>query len=1091
MKKKYNFKKQGMTKNYGSDHRSVSSKALKGSLKWFVIIGYVSYIFLIIVMRFPNVAEQYYNATIPENIESHLSFNSDGLQMHYYVERVNQSIPGKIDIYYYPDSNTLKVQTTNIKNLTVNCRSLYYDECKEIFGFDPDENSNYYKWFFIEKNHLNVNLNSDYTIQSLIFIDVPKPESVFVDSEFWTENKDYEYQTQKGIALSMVPVGSHNIDLYFKSTDKKGPIAVINPSKKLIFVNVSLTLDGSNSNDPNPEGNLINYIWDFGDGNYTSGEKSSIVSHYYSSPGIYGIILTVVNNDYYLGHAYFNITVTTSSDLCVIGNVPNIKIKEDSGTYILDLNIYEPGTVETEMENDKIQYYWYLTDENTNLYSISGENSTNGIIYITPNADQFGDDYVWLWLEDQASHRVCQPIWINITPINDPPTIFGIPDITVHFDVPYEFNYLPYVSDVDTPTHALRLNSSASQYTNVSGLNVTYEFPEKKVDEIEYIILTIWDGISESSDVIAVRITDDWVPNLVKPLPDVFLDEGGIYKSYFDLDEYFMDPDNDTLYYSYGYSHVNVVINTNHTVDFFAPEDWNGEEMTTFRATDPSGALIEDIITVTVIGINDPPIIQNVPNLIVHFGQDYIFDISPYVSDEDNILDDLVLNTSDPEHIKIDPQENLRIILNYPHRAYMPYTIPIVLTISDGLDTDTALLTVYVKDNYPPISIKPFPEIILYEDEPQFNVLNLYDYFKDNDSSLMYFKVINNHFISVYVHVNGSIDISSNANWSGEEILIIHAEDHELAFIENKLSVKVLPVNDPPVISEIPVQRFNRSEKYVLDISPYLFDIDNNITQIEIWLEDCKIDFDIHGTKIIFYTTNAITNTISLHVSDGKSVSTQKILIEVVDHRNVENSWYFEMMILILIIIFMITGILGVVLRNQLGNYNVNELFLIYRNGCLILHLTNNDSERQESDADIISAMFTAVQDFTHDSFANVNGNTYDENWRLKKLEFKNNNILIERGDLLYLAILFTGRPGKKLGKQLMKTRKEIEKTYRSVLEEWSGELEKLDGVNSIINKYKIINQLKSKENDISPVGKPQCNLTRTQTNKKIVKKGN
>ena len=117
----------GISKHYNKliDHQSI-----KNSLKWFVIIGYLSYIFLIIFMRLPYIAEQYYNATLPDEIESHLTFNTDGLQMHYYVERVNKSIPGKIDIFYYPASNTLKVQTTNIKNLTVNCRSLYYDECK-------------------------------------------------------------------------------------------------------------------------------------------------------------------------------------------------------------------------------------------------------------------------------------------------------------------------------------------------------------------------------------------------------------------------------------------------------------------------------------------------------------------------------------------------------------------------------------------------------------------------------------------------------------------------------------------------------------------------------------------------------------------------------------------------------------------------------------------------------------------------------------------------------------------------------------------------------------------------------------------------
>jgi len=209
---------------------------------------------------------------------------------------------------------------------------------------------------------------------------------------------------------------------------------------------------------------------------------------------------------------------------------------------------------------------------------------------------------------------------------------------------------------------------------------------------------------------------------------------------------------------------VDVVINPDHSVDFYAPNDWNGEELTTFRATDPSGALIEDIITVLVKPINDPPIIRNVPNLVIRYDQDYKFDVTPYIFDEDTSNEELVLTTSDPENIRIDEDNHLGIILNYPYRPDIPYTDTVNLTISDESNSSYQIITVQVKDNVPPVMVKEFKEIVLIEDVAKIGALNLYDHFSDADSSVLYFKVINNEKVTVNINVSGRVDIQGAGN---------------------------------------------------------------------------------------------------------------------------------------------------------------------------------------------------------------------------------------------------------------------------------------------------------------------------------------
>ncbi|MCF7889747.1 PKD domain-containing protein [Candidatus Bipolaricaulota bacterium] len=55
---------------------------------------------------------------------------------------------------------------------------------------------------------------------------------------------------------------------------------------------LGVSFDATNSADP--DGNIVSYSWDFGDGETSSGEKTD---HVYSSSGDFTVELTVTDND--------------------------------------------------------------------------------------------------------------------------------------------------------------------------------------------------------------------------------------------------------------------------------------------------------------------------------------------------------------------------------------------------------------------------------------------------------------------------------------------------------------------------------------------------------------------------------------------------------------------------------------------------------------------------------------------------------------------------------------------------------------------------------------------------------------------------
>ncbi len=116
----------------------------------------------------------------------------------------------------------------------------------------------------------------------------------------------------------------------------------------------------------------------------------------------------------------------------------------------------------------------------------------------------------------------------------------------------------------------------------------------------------------------------------------------------------------------------------------------------------------------------------------------------------------------------------------------------------------------------------------------------------------------------------------------------------------------------------------------------------------------------------------------------------------------------------------------------------IEDVFLIYRDGILVSHLTEGD--QLEKDEDQLSGMLTAVQDFVKDAF------TYGEHRELHQLEFGDYHVLIERGKLVYLAVVYRGRDSGLIRKRVRTVLDRVESAYGRVFDSWDGDVAQVSG---------------------------------------------
>ena len=122
---------------------------------------------------------------------------------------------------------------------------------------------------------------------------------------------------------------------------------------------------------------------------------------------------------------------------------------------------------------------------------------------------------------------------------------------------------------------------------------------------------------------------------------------------------------------------------------------------------------------------------------------------------------------------------------------------------------------------------------------------------------------------------------------------------------------------------------------------------------------------------------------------------------------------------------------------------DIEDVFLVYRDGVLISHLSR--TLLREKDEDVLSGMLTAVQEFVREAFQ------YGEHRDLHQMDFGDYRILIERGRYVFLAVVYSGKESLALRKKVRSVIERVEGQFGAALESWDGDMERVMGARDLV----------------------------------------
>lgn len=486
-----------------------------------------------------------------------------------------------------------------------------------------------------------------------------------------------------------------------------------------------------------------------------------------------------------------------------------------------------------------------LANENITLSGVSD----NRNITVNPKPNENGTTIIQLIVKNPEDLTSSTSFMLTVTAINDPPLISDISDQVINEDqslAPLVFT----VSDLESEASTLTLTWEASNINLIETITLTGTSENRAISitpkpnqaGTSVIVLTVSDPdnlTATSSFTLTVTQIND--PPIISSIADQALTEDTVSNpinfTITDVESIALTvvafssnqaliPDNRITIQGNG---------TNRSLIISPIEDQTGQSTIQLIVSDADGLTATTSFVCDVQGVNDPPSISTIENQTIDEDQTagpLVFTVSDAESDPSeltltweatniNLVNILLSGTAENRTITIETK---------PDQAG---TTTITLTVFDpkNLTASTSFMLTVTPVNDPP-EISTIPGQTIHEDST-FSTIELNSYVSDIDSFEFAWSTSGQNNLSVSIE-NGIASITiNNENWNGSENILFTVTDPGGLTASRLVEFIVSPVNDAPVISDIPDQIINEGESFTtISLDDFIDDVDNDDSEI-------------------------------------------------------------------------------------------------------------------------------------------------------------------------------------------------------------------------------------------------------------------
>ncbi|HHI5056102.1 TPA: tandem-95 repeat protein [Vibrio parahaemolyticus] len=532
----------------------------------------------------------------------------------------------------------------------------------------------------------------------------------------------------------------------------------------------------------------------------------------------------------------------------------------------------------------------------------------DGKLVFTPAENFNGDAEITYTVTDGQLTDEAK-VTVTVNPVNNAPTIKVDAVESITEDAVNTDTVVATLTVRDTDTSEDQLTVSLENNSNGYFVLVGDEVKLTQAgvdavnnDELNLKDLTISASVSDGvnptandSDSLVVNRVND-APTVENAIADQVLSED--FDAYtIDLNEVFKDSDSSLEFSVSGNSNVLVSIE-NGIVTISPTADWNGSEILTFKATDPSGESISQTVNFTVAPVADivadkATVVEDTPTIIKVLGNDTFEGDGKVVSlDTNNGPANGTVSVNPDGSVTYTPNDN------YVGKDTFTYVVT-----SGGVSESTA-----VEVNVTPVNDAPVAkdDIVTTQEDTAVTIDVLpNDTDVDGDKLSIQSASVPEAQGKVEI-VDGKLVFTPAENFNGHAEIIYTVTDGELTD-EAKVTVTVNPVNDAPTIKVDAVESITEDAVNTDTVVATLTvrDTDTPEEQLTVSLENNSNGYFVlvgNEVKLTQAGVDAVNNdelnlkdlTISASVSDGvnptASDSDSLIVNRVNDAPTVENA---------------------------------------------------------------------------------------------------------------------------------------------------------------------------------------------------------